>query len=365
MGPTKEDPVLNTKKTIQPEPEDAQQAASANGSSKLFLFQYVTLLASGLVLLSLLSFTGFALLNHWLGEAGPAGMFSGVEYSLYIYLLASLVVFGILHAWMRMCVRNVSPGDQPSAVRVFRAIFLTILVLTIIGSMAALAYVGIDMLLGAGDYSAKSAWLVVLDSLQVILWASLLWWYFKQPRSKAIVYTASVGVVAGVMAVLLLTLPIFSKRDAVIDSRTSSDLSAIAAKINEYARKNNKLPAALGDVKLDDKVASRVGNYEYLPGEASAPKSMPTTPEDYLGYSSSSSGSAFSYKLCATFKTDTTKDEDDTIFLSYFGGSGAMKHPSGRHCFDHSAYGASDDSKIEPAEPLQSIVKPTSPSPLY
>lgn len=358
MEPVRQDSMLGRENTARPKAEvEAREiyVASSN-SGKFFLFQYVAMLVSGLILLSLLSFTGFALLNHWLGEATPTGIFSGFEYYAYMYLLVSLVLFGTLHVWMRVRVGEVANDDQPQATRVFRAIFLTILILTIVGSVGAMLYVGVDMLLGTGDYSAKSTWLIMLDSLQVILWAALLWWYFKQPRAMAMAYTVGMAVVVGIMAVLLVVLPLFSKRDAVIDSRTSSDLSAITAKVSEYTKKNNKLPAALSDVKLDDKVASRAGKYEYQPGQAAAPKSTPTTQDDYLSYSPSASDSSFSYKLCATFKTDTAKNEDDTTFLSYFGGSETSKHPSGHYCFDHVAYGSGEGSSVEPADPLKSIL---------
>lgn len=360
----RENSALSGESSVQPE-VIVKEVPVADTPKRLFLFHYVTMLVSGLILVSLLSFTGFAVLDHWLGEQGPANIFNSFEYYAYLYLLVSLIVVGALHVWMRVRVGSVLQEDYP-AVKVFRTIFLTILTLTILGSIGTMVYVGVDMLLGTGDYSAKSTWLIMLNSLQVIVWAALLWWYFKQSRAMAIAYVAAVGAVVSVMAVLLLVLPVFSKRDAVIDARTTSDLSAIVAKISEYTKKNNKLPASLSDVKLDDKVASRVEKYEYQPGQAAAPKSAPTTLEDYLDYSSSSSSSSFSYKLCANFKTDTTKNEDDITFLSYFGGSSTSEHPSGRHCFDHTAYGGTgDDGGIEPAEPLQSILKPTSSSPVY
>ena len=364
MEPARENQVQSRQETISSDKFVVEQDMAPLGHpEKPLLFRYVTMLVSGLVLLSLLSLAGFAVLNHWLGESTPAAIFSGFEYYAYLYLLVGLVVFGALHVWMRMCVANIN-DDQPSAAHVFRAIFLTILVLTIVGSLGAMAYVGVDMLLGTGNYSSKGTWLIVLDSLQVIFWAALLLWYFKKPRTTAVVYAAGAAVVVSLMAVLLLVLPIFAKRDAVIDSRTMSDLSAISVKISEYTRKNSKLPGSLSDIKLDDKLASRIGKYEYQPGSAPAPKSAPTTLEEYLNYSpsSSSTDSGFSYKLCATFKTDTTKNEDDTTFLAYFGGSGSSKHPSGRHCFDYSAYGLDDGSKIEPAEPLKSILNSASSS---
>lgn len=352
MEPAKENQTLS-EETMPREPEirAVQDASIASGSSKTFLFQYVTMLASGLVLVTLLSLTGAALLNHWLGEQSVASIFSGFEYYAYIYLLVSLVLFGGLHAWMRMRVSGEQSDDQPSATRVFRAIFLTILILTMVGSVGTMLYVGVDMMLGTGDYSAKSTWLIMLDSLQVIVWAVLLWWYFKQPRVMAVAYTTGVAIVVGVMAVLLVLLPIFSKRDAVIDSRTSADLSSIEIAITTYVDKNDKLPATLGDVTLDDKVKSRVANYEYQITQATQPEIKPTSPEEeYLNsledYALFAQAGILQYKLCATFKTDTTtKEKDDNLLMSYFS-SGMAAHPSGRHCFDKKAYAGGDDRPV-------------------
>lgn len=362
MEPVRENQTVSEENNLRrPEVEVARAMPVAEGTSnKFFLFRYVTMLVSGLILLALLSFTGFALLNQWLGEPSLAGVFSGFEYYAYIYLLISLVLFGGLHAWMRMCVANAESSDQPSAVRVFQAIFLTILVLTAVGSIGTMLYVGVDMLLGTGDYSAKSAWLIILDSLQVILWAALLWWYFKQSRATAVVYTASVAIVVGVMAVLLVAFPIFSKRDAVIDSRTSADLSSIETAITAYVDKNNKLPATLSDVTLGDKVKSRVGNYEYQITQATQQNSkQPTSPEDdYLNsledYALFAQAGILQYKLCATFKTDTTKENDGNLLMSYFS-SGMAQHPSGRHCFDKKAYSGGSDRPV--ASPSQDALE--------
>jgi hypothetical protein len=356
MEPVRENQTLSEENTLRG-PEVARNTSVASDfPNKFFLFQYITMLVSGLVLLALLSFTGFALLNHWLGEPSLASIFSGFEYYAYIYLLVSLVLFGALHAWMRMRVGAVVEDDQPSAVRVFRAIFLTVLILTMVGSVGTMLYIGVDMLLGTGDYSAKSAWLIILDSLQVILWAALLWWYFRQPRAAAVVYTAGVAIVVGVMAVLLVAFPIFSKRDAVIDSRTSADLSSIETAVSAYVDKNDKLPAALSDVTLGDKVKSRVGNYEYQITQATQPDIKPTSPEaDYLNsledYALFAQAGILQYKLCATFKTDTTtKENDGNLLMSYFS-SGMAQHPSGRHCFDKKAYSGGSDRPV--ASPSQ------------
>lgn len=355
MEPVRQDVMQSRENTVRPEAEVRETYIASSGLGKFFLFQYVTMLVSGLILFSLLSFTGFALLNHWLGEAAPASIFSGFEYYAYIYLLVSLVLFGALHVWMRVRVGEAANDEQPQATRVFRAIFLTILILAIVGSVGAMLYVGVDMLLGTGDYSAKSMWLIMLDSLQVIVWAALLWWYFRQSRAMAVAYTAGVAVVIGVMAVLLVVLPIFSKRDAVIDSRTSADLSSIETAISTYVDKNDKLPATLGDVTLGDKIKSRVGNYEYQITQATQPDIKPTSPEEeYLNsledYALLAQAGILQYKLCATFKTDTTKEKDGNLLMSYFS-SGMAQHPSGRHCFDKKAYtGGSDRPVASPAQ---------------
>lgn len=326
-------------------------------SGRFYLLQYVTMLLSGLILLSLVTLTGYALVDQWLGDpkAGMA-MFSDFSYYYYLCLLVGMVLFGGLHVWMRLRTTSIDADNQPAVAKGFLAVFIAILAVSIVGALGAIAYVGVDTLLGTGNYSTKEVWIVVLDALQVVLWSSLMWWHFKY-SAGAKLYAIAAGVLVALAAILLVIFPIMARRDTVIDSRTSNDLTAIVSAVNKYVEKNNKLPASLRDVELNEKIASRVGTYEY---EATTQESgtTPKVPQDDLFYEyGRPSGTTFSYKLCATFKTDTNKEDDDQpVFLSMmYGGSGMSKHPSGRHCFDQKAYGKAanggDGSSSSPAQP--------------
>jgi competence protein ComGC len=336
--------------------EKAPKSAPVATKGRLFLFKYVTTLVTGLVLLALITLAGYALFDHWLGDAAKANMFSEWVYRYQLYLVVSLVLFGGLHVWMQLLTGKVASDDQPPAAKVFLAIFLTILALTVLGSVATLVYVVADTLLGTASYSVKSLWHISLDALQVTALATLLWWYFKQTRVRwAAWYAAIAGLLVAVVAGLLIAFPILNQRDAVIDSRTSNDLSAISTQISNYAQKNSKLPAALRDLKLDDAVASRVGSYEYEVTQAQTQKKSTFDLDSLyrIGGGSSSSSAALSYKLCATFKTDTTKaDKDVSPIVPLFGGSSQWtRHPSGRHCFDQTVYGNSGDGSPRLTEP--------------
>ncbi len=320
-----------------------------------YLFQYVTMLVTGLVLLTLVSVAMFALLEHWLGDTNEASFLTQYVYSFHVYLLVSLVLTAGLHVWMRWKTSDVSEDETP-AVRVFRAIFLTILSLTILSALGAIVYLLVDMMLGTANETSKSLWLAVLGSGQVIVWSALLWWYFRAERSgMQMVYLGAATLVTLAVAVLVVVFPIMSKRDAVIDARTSSDLEAIVTAVGTYTSKNNKLPAALSDVKLEDeRVKSRLGSYEYQVTEskpAEGNETAPTAGDDMFSLDSlldedyyKTQTSTFSYKLCATFKTDTSKDEEEGGVIPLFYPSSSMSnHPSGKHCFDHTAYGGADD----------------------
>lgn len=357
-----ERPVVPVRKeVVMPEPARLK-------TKGFYLFQYVTMLASGLVLLTLVSIGMFALLEHWMGDAEEASFLTQYVYSFHVYLLVSLVLAGGLHLWMRWKT-SASDEDETPAVKVFRAIFLTILALTILGALGAIVYLLVDAMLGTANETAKGMWLAILGSGQVIVWSALLWWYFRAQRSgMQVIYMAAVALITLVVAVLLVVFPIMSKRDAVMDARTSSDLEAIVTAVGTYASKNNKLPAALTDVKLEDeRVASRLGSYEYQVTQ-STPKESETTPltrdmfgdleglldEDYYKTETDS----FSYKLCATFKTDTTKKEEEGgVIPLFYPSSGMSNHPSGKHCFDQTAYGkvAGDDASSGGAGSLPSF----------
>lgn len=321
--------------------QETPNAAPVAAKGRLFLFKYVTMLVSGLIVLSLVTLAGYSLLDYWLGDVNKVSMWSEWVYRYQLYLAVSLVLFGGLHIWMHLLTGDVTSDDQLPSSRVFLAVFLTILALTALGSVTTLAYIAADMMLGTTNYSSKNLWQICLSALQVIVLATLLWWYFKQIRVRTLVwYAAAAGLMILVVTALLIMFPVLSRRDAVIDARTSGDLATISTSISEYARKNDKLPAALRDLKLDNAAASRLGLYEYEITQSPNLNSKIDSLYGIGGRRMPSSSGLLSYKLCAKFKKDTTGDKTTSPIVPLLSVSSEWtKHPSGRHCFDQTVYG--------------------------
>lgn len=322
---------------------------SSTGYPSLFL--YITMLLSGLIALGLLITAGYVLIDHWLGEK-TLTLFESYFYDGYLYLEISLVLFAALHIWAYLRSRWAAHDDtHPAhgAARGFLAVFLTLLTLTVVWGLVSLLFVAKTSLLGTGDYSSKGLWQAMLGPLQAILLAGAACWYFRRDHARSGLYVIVAGGVVIVAVVLLFIFPILSRRDAVIDARAATDLYTITASVNEYVSKHSALPDNLKQLTLDDKVGSRLSNYEYQKldrgsVQGNKNRSDGITYDQSLIYSPSYG--SYSYKICATFKTDTSKERNVTpisLFGSY-SGSFAI-HKTGKQCFTQTAYGGSNGTE--------------------
>jgi len=123
-------------------------------------------------------------------------------------------------------------------------------------------------------------------------------------------YLAMVGIF--LLAAMAIGWNISVTKDPASDNRREADLGSIETAVQRYATKNNKLPASLSSVDLTSDIKGRVKEYDYKPGVGEK------------------------YQLCATFKTDTTKQA-----ASYATADSADPaiHKTGRMCFDYEVYG--------------------------
>ena len=103
------------------------------------------------------------------------------------------------------------------------------------------------------------------------------------------------------------------------DAKRVSDLSDIQTAVDNYYQTHNKLPATLDNLKTK----------AYDPSTPLV-KTDPKTNQPYEYTVTSTYG----YKLCATFATDSTKEQpdpnDSTTYPVY---SGDFTHPEGHFCF--------------------------------
>ncbi len=348
---------MDTKETAVPEDNllsnnTAQKTLETTTISRpLLLFEHVTTLVSGLIAVGLLSLAGYTLLDYWLGENNTMNYLNSYLYGFYLYLLCGLLFFTALHFWAHWrSERKLGVADEAQPINrtthAFLVIFLVILTVAVVSNIVAVAYIALNAALGTADYSTKGLWNALLGPLQAGLWAGLLCWYFKGTGKgrSTMVYLAVNGVISLLAAGLLFAFPIMAKRDTVIDSRTSDDLSSISFAINEFVNDNIKLPDTLSELKLDDKIKARFGVYEYEKTNTSTKIGdvEPVTSEDANDTISDllrAPSQQFSYKLCANFKTDTSKDNDRSPIPFLATSSDFGTHPAGKHCFDKIAYG--------------------------
>jgi competence protein ComGC len=123
-----------------------------------------------------------------------------------------------------------------------------------------------------------------------------------------------------VLSGLAIAFNISVSKDPVSDNRQSTDLSTIESAVEQYASKNSKLPASLSSVNLTGDVKDRASNYEYKKGVGGK------------------------FQLCATFKTDTTKQA--SRYASVADNTDPTAHKKGLVCFDFEAYGVDTTTNV-------------------
>lgn len=132
-------------------------------------------------------------------------------------------------------------------------------------------------------------------------------------------------IIVGILTVVMLAAIVYGiiesgspleARSKKFDSQRVTDISNLSIAIESYYSKNRKFPNSLGDVK------------EFLYGAKNSIDPETKIEYEYLKESSS-------YKLCATFATDSTQSDEDNFNPSYINRFGEkFKHSKGHYCFD-------------------------------
>ena len=131
-------------------------------------------------------------------------------------------------------------------------------------------------------------------------------------------YITILSIIAVVYAFSIIPSP--GKEQVIArDAKRVADLSNIQTAVDNYYQTHNTLPSTLDNLKTQ----------AYDPSTPLV-KTDPQTKQPYE-YSVTST---YSYKLCATFETDSTKDQpdpnDSTTYPVY---GGDFTHPQGHFCF--------------------------------
>ena len=142
-------------------------------------------------------------------------------------------------------------------------------------------------------------------------------------------------IAAVVLVIVSITAALGSVKLAspvVSDTRAASDLEEINNSLVTYHDRYNKLPDTLLQIQVSPEISKRLSQYEYVPAT-----STPTYKAPRSSIGNYAEPVTSSYKLCATFQTDTLKKQSKPSMEDF----NPSKHMKGRQCFTNTVNGTS------------------------
>ncbi|RYF28346.1 MAG: hypothetical protein EOO17_04995 [Chloroflexi bacterium] len=351
-------------------------AKKSESHAKLFLFTYISSALSALSVLWGVSFLGYVVLDYLIKsdkpEVAPAFYYDLAP--LYISVMASVLIFGIVHiVTSRYAAKKVADDAVDvkdwRMYRIIYATFSSILAVISAAVIASLVFVPMAQTLIAEDFESRIITIQVIGAINVFAWVGLLLWQERLVKQGSVSIIQNIIVGVGVLSIIVATaaLPIAGKQDDRLDARASADLESIEGAIDDFKNDNDgALPASLGELSIESNfVKKRISSYKYTVKESeSVSKSQATyqaplekslgsrddSMSDLYGADSGIDSDEYAdmtkqqdspgYRLCATFKTNTSQKTKDTsalgMYASTIGGNSASfrTHATGEVCFD-------------------------------
>lgn len=272
------------------------------GGSRAYLVEYALLLIITGALLYVVN-TLFASSLDYISSPKPQPKFGGgFAYTSSLAMLASAVVF--MPALLFLTRRTKGSEQQSPDLKsinwrkAFLGIFLIIVGLTAIAQSVVLTYEVISRVAGVGLPGIKTdaAWKEILKPLfAAILFGLTIGLYARDYRTTELddrhemlsrIHRYGLVLLSLVLGIVFCLTTLRVQRNTFIDNAIENDIKSIKSKVDSYYYKKSKLPKSISDLTLSDEVENRVKAYDYK----------------------YSTVSGRSYKLCAKFKTDTTKE---------------------------------------------------------
>jgi type II secretory pathway pseudopilin PulG len=322
-----------------------------------FLMKYIASLFAGISVLYGLSSLGFALLDHFINQ--PAGVKIGSLFNAsslvstwHVWLVASLLTFAVLYLTLSRSAGKYIAGDLVSkkelqVAEVARAIFTAILIISATSLMASLVFTLLNGTLAAADIDGKDIAIQVVGSILAFAWIGILVWHQTSIhlRGKNGVAGAILTIGVALLAVLASVFLLATGRNAVIDSRTVSDLSTVQSALMSYKSAHDDYPEKLSVLTIEDEaVKGRLAKYTYTRTEATKQASLQQKYSDMIDsgsmydsldtLSDNSTSVEPGYKLCANFLTDASASGSSLTTQSYSSTSTFYSHGKGEHCVD-------------------------------
>lgn len=364
-------PVVNSPSTPHWTPEHSikpslpvDNAAEPVRTSRRFLVAYVTTIFSALSLLASGSWLGYVLVDYFLKDKSDTSSFYFDMAPIYISLMSTMIVFGLVYFVTSQYVARAVERDQVNlrdwrVYRVIYALFTAILVTAGASVLASFVYIPIAMSMVAEDMTWNQINTQLLGGVVTLLLIGLLIWGERLVKKGKKTWLQSLIVLVALLVLVVLTaiFPVGGKTDARYDARAADDLSSLEMAVNTYkTAHDDKLPASLSDLDLSDKptLQQRLSRYSYTQKDSNEQKtkqavldylSVQGTVGDNTGdgageYDSLLGKTTPGYQLCAKFRTDTTKSDNNKTLPLFSGSSSGTneqsftKHAKGSACFD-------------------------------
>jgi hypothetical protein len=284
-----------------------------------FAVAMVTLIISA----SVLSFATFALCNYLANETvGSEGGYFALwsSASTIVWVPVAMLFYLRSRAYM---AQHPDISSHPVQ-RVFTIIFQVLMILTIISFAVAAVFAGLTSLVEPDNTSNILLGVALPSAISALLFGGVLVSFFKQPVVRRRTFAVVFGLVSLAVVIPTIIVSVLSLRSVNADEYRETDLYAIKAAIDDFARDNSKTPGKLSDVSSlisDEKVVGRISDYEYtrvdddryrlcadFAAQSSYRSSLPVTQERYRTYASFSEHEAG--KNCYSLRTSYSSSYD-------------------------------------------------------
>jgi hypothetical protein len=273
-----------------------------------FAVAMVTMIISA----SVLSFATFALCNYLANETvGSEGGYFALwaSASTIVWVPVAMLFYLRARAYMAQHPEVVSHPVQ----RVFTIIFQVVMILTIISFAVAAVFAGLTSLVETAQASNILLGVVLPSAVSAFLFGGVLVSFFRRPVVRRRTFALVFGLLTLAIIVPTIIVSVASLRSVNSDEYKESDLYAIKAAVDEYARDNSQTPESLSDVQslIDDQDArERISDYEYR-----------RVDDDR-------------YRLCATFAAESRYNSRPSLgadrYQSY---ANFSQHDAGQNCY--------------------------------
>lgn len=273
------------------------------------------------------------------------------DYEFSIYAFAAVICLLPMAFFADKIYARQEPEHKHGFAAVVMVLSAVLVFLASLGGLITAVVTIFTLFVNPGDTGTKQV--VILSALIVTALGGMLFVrILNVPRLRRFVrlFPLIALAVTGLATVMAVAGPFRSEIAARNDKLLESHLPKVNQAIQDYARKNSRLPANLQDIDLsgarekDAKYLVDKNLVEYKVVAATAPDTYETpnnrtTTTRNLSYRPGRQTG--NYELCATFnKAKNDKYADSVNGRDDYGSTyiSAYYHPAGRHCFKLRAY---------------------------